>query len=65
MINTQNNWKSISLYYTLYIQGETTQQEPTQRERVFSKKPPRAKTWLVQNHPDSQLQTKMISNSPP
>ena len=52
-INTQNKWKTTSLYYTLYIQDETTQREPTQSERVFGSKPLSAKTWLVQNHPDS------------
>ena len=52
-INTQNKWKTTSLNYTLYIQDETTQHEPTQRERVFSTKPPSAKTWSAQNHPDS------------
>ena len=44
LINTQNKWKTTSLYYTLYIQGETTQHEPTQHEQVFSTKPPIAKT---------------------
>ena len=44
IINTQNKWKTTSLYHTLYIQGETTQSEPTQRERVFGTKPLSAKT---------------------
>ena len=44
IINTQNKWKTTSLYYTLYIQGETIQREPTQSERVFGTKPPSAKT---------------------
>ena len=43
-INTQNKWKTTSLYYTLYIQDETTQREPTQSERVFGSKPLSAKT---------------------
>ena len=43
----------ITFFYILYIQGETTQREPTQRERVFGTKPPSAKTWSVRNHPDS------------
>ena len=33
-------------YYTLYIHGDTTQQEPTQRERVFSTKSPSAKNMI-------------------
>ena len=44
IINTQNKWKTTSLYYILYIQGKTTQRKPTQRERVFDTKPPGAKT---------------------
>ena len=43
IINTQNKWKTTSPYY-IYIQGKTTQREPTQRERVFGTKPPSAKT---------------------
>ena len=42
IINTQNKWKTTSLYYILNIQGETLQREPTQRERVFGTKPPSA-----------------------
>ena len=41
------------LPYILYIQGETTQREPTQRERVYGTKPPISKTWSAWNHPDS------------
>ena len=42
IINTQNKWKTTSLNYTctLYIQGETTQGEPT-----------RAKEHSGQSHP--------------
>ena len=40
MINTQNKWKTTSLYYTLYILGETTQREPIQLNE-----------HSVQNHP--------------
>ena len=53
IINTQNKWKTTSLYYILYIQGKTTQRKPTQREGVFDTKPPGAKTWSARNHPDS------------
>ena len=32
MMNTQNKWKTTSLYHRLYIQDQTTQCEPTQCE---------------------------------
>ena len=38
-INIQNKWKNATLYYTLYIQDETTQ-----CEQVLGTKPPSAKT---------------------
>ena len=40
MINTQNKWKTTTLYDTSYIQGETTQREPTQPNE-----------YSIQNHP--------------
>ena len=45
VVNKQNKWKTTSLYYILYIQGKTTQCEPTQCERVLGTKSPGANTW--------------------
>ena len=36
-----------------YTQDENTQGDTIQRERVYGTKPPSAKTWSAQNHPDS------------
>ena len=60
IINTQNKINGRPhhfIYNILNIQGETTQREPTQGERVFGTKPPSAKTWSARNHLDSLQQS--------